>query len=741
MITVPTHTIDVNLDSNWHQYASQLVTLSNGNILVSWADSDPYDDSGAPFDDTSGWRRKAAIFSNTGERISEEFYLHDPKSPSSPLGGFPVFAGDDGGFFTIYDDGNGTRITRYDSAGNTIGTPNAVDTPEEFTSSSAAVDEYGRDIWREFFVDSVSFHVDPQTGQILVSFDVRQLDTFTSEQGWQTYNGVYREYLVAYDLLGNAVGDPRLISEDNGQFLDQIHAIISHSNGETVFLSSGFEVLETTELGLPRLVRDVDPSNLLPPDREDPFEAPTVHDFAAFSTSGQLIYLTVDAIVEEWTPSSVNVSYEGVSLFGMDQNSFEFTNRVVAIESPNPGGYTGTPDVVSLPFGQFLVVYDDYGQRWGQLINADFTQNGAIIDLSIDNAGMTSVLFSMVSAGVDANGDVVIAATYSTHDGSQYGEPQLAFYGYDFAGNDVLVMSDMDNRLDAGAGDDDVRGSNSGDVVVGGSGNDKIDAGGGDDFVYGGNGSDRIWGGAWSDKIWGGEGHDILNGGDGADTINGDSGNDVIVGGAGKDLIYGGIWNDRIWGGEDRDILNGGTGADTIYGGGGDDAIIGGAGKDRISGGDWSDKIWGGDDADVLNGDNGDDVIYGAHGDDILVGGAGKDKLFGGIWSDKLWGGADQDQLDGGAGNDRLAGGAGNDVHTGGAGADVFIFASGGGVDRVTDFTDGVDRIQIEGHNGGFSNLNIIDYNGNRVIFYDGGRIILENDAGLALTSDDFVFV
>lgn len=60
-----------------------------------------------------------------------------------------------------------------------------------------------------------------------------------------------------------------------------------------------------------------------------------------------------------------------------------------------------------------------------------------------------------------------------------------------------------------------------------------------------------------------------------------------------------------------------------------------------------------------------------------------------------LWGSAGADTLNGGAGDDRLQDGAGSDVLTGGAGADVFVFARDGALDRITDFTDGQDVIDL----------------------------------------------
>lgn len=63
------------------------------------------------------------------------------------------------------------------------------------------------------------------------------------------------------------------------------------------------------------------------------------------------------------------------------------------------------------------------------------------------------------------------------------------------------------------------------------------------------------------------------------------------------------------------------------------------------------------------------------------------------------------DTLNGGTGNDSLAGGAGNDTLTGGAGSDWFNFGPLGntisntgfycGVDTITDFVSGVDKITV----------------------------------------------
>ena len=90
-----------------------------------------------------------------------------------------------------------------------------------------------------------------------------------------------------------------------------------------------------------------------------------------------------------------------------------------------------------------------------------------------------------------------------------------------------------------------------------------------------------------------------------------------------------------------------------------------------------------------------DDQMRGWAGDDRLVGKFGNDLLIGDVGNDDLQGRVGADSLTGGGGNDTLAGGGGDDVLTGGSGGDTFIFAKGGGHDVITDFADGLDRIDL----------------------------------------------
>ncbi len=112
-------------------------------------------------------------------------------------------------------------------------------------------------------------------------------------------------------------------------------------------------------------------------------------------------------------------------------------------------------------------------------------------------------------------------------------------------------------------------------------------------------------------------------------------------------------------------------GDDQIQTNAGTDLILAGAGSDQVNSGGQNDQVYGGGEDDEINGGDGEDRLFGESGNDQLVGGLG---------------------------NDLLWGGQGEDILVGGDGADIFALVYGEGVDTITDFEVGVDRIGLVGN-------------------------------------------
>ncbi len=296
---------------------------------------------------------------------------------------------------------------------------------------------------------------------------------------------------------------------------------------------------------------------------------------------------------------------------------------------------------------------------------------------------------------------------------------------FGFADNDFLLGHDGDDRIAGGAGADQMQGNDGNDTLRGGAGNDNLQGDGGHNVLLGDSGDDDITtttseGG---DKIDGGAGFDglefysqgnanividIRDGGALRDVGNGTvianveqlsfdgfsgTGDDRIVGGAGDDEFYGGAGNDRLHGSGGSDFIRGGDGHNLLSGGGGDDVFLSssGGGGDRIVGGAGFDRA-------TLHRDDAVNYVI-----DIRDGGAGRDIGDGTVLSSiealGFFGGDGADRVWGGAGDDLLCGRGGDDVLTGGGGDDTFIFnaPTRNGTDRITDFTQGADMIDLSG--------------------------------------------
>ena len=288
------------------------------------------------------------------------------------------------------------------------------------------------------------------------------------------------------------------------------------------------------------------------------------------------------------------------------------------------------------------------------------------------------------------------------------------------AGNDVIRTGSGASTVTAGQGYNIIVGGANADTITALDGGNFVNAGNGTNTVTTGGGNDVIMTGAGADTIvtGGGNDHIILRGG--ADTVDAGAGNDrlnidysamltAVIGGiTGGNLGTGYVGHiaDQSVSGLDFQrsenfTITSGSGNDHLLTGAGGDVLRGGAGNDWLNGGAGHDLIYGETGDDSLFGDMGKDLLVDSTGNDLLSGGWGEDRLFAGTGDDTLFGGDDNDILHGGTGNDRLFGGTGKDLMTGGWGADSFMFrtaweaGSGAQADVITDFTHGVDTINL----------------------------------------------
>ncbi len=168
-------------------------------------------------------------------------------------------------------------------------------------------------------------------------------------------------------------------------------------------------------------------------------------------------------------------------------------------------------------------------------------------------------------------------------DPTEHGKSMLFVRGTN--GNDRLIVSVVNNQARASingmtqdtglptsqyvvfglAGDDDIRIN---DMSLPGY----IDAGTGNDTVRGGVGPDRIFGRSGNDTLYGREGDDVLWGGVGDDTLYSNAGIGYLFGQAGNDKLFG------------NGVLVGGAGGDEVSANGARNVLIGGLGIDLLNG-------------------------------------------------------------------------------------------------------------------------------------------------------------
>lgn len=306
---------------------------------------------------------------------------------------------------------------------------------------------------------------------------------------------------------------------------------------------------------------------------------------------------------------------------------------------------------------------------------------------------------------------------------------------------------------------DTLNGTSSADNIYGYGGSDLINAGSGNDYISGSAGADTVYGGDGNDQIFGGTENDLLYGDLGNDVIYGDAGSDTLIGGLGDDQMYGGDGNDTF-------LVDGVTGWDAFTGDAGTDSILLQTinpyaiwGEIKISFLSGIERIANlqATPVDILASGSLDLSAVEVDGIRKIVGSAGNDAITGTSLStssslndvidgkggnDTLAGGSGNDTLLGDAGDDRLIGGAGSDSLTGGSGVDTFVFGSNEGSDRIADFADGSELIDISLTSAtSIADLTITsNVDGWAEITIDSTVITVVGVTAASIDSSDFIF-
>lgn len=241
------------------------------------------------------------------------------------------------------------------------------------------------------------------------------------------------------------------------------------------------------------------------------------------------------------------------------------------------------------------------------------------------------------------------------------------------------------------------------------------------------NRDDTVIGGAGNDHISGLGGNDTLDGGRGSDVLSGGEGNDVLIV-SGNDSIH-----DAFYGGEGTDTLKV-TGPKSVTLSG---FNAGASSVERLEGNGAG--ILGTKDSDTFD----LSALTSINNVPFIDAGAGNDRITGSNFGDSLRGGKGDDIIAGLGGNDVIDGGRGNDLLTGGTGDDIFVYARRYGADTIADFIFGEDKIDLSSMRNidDVGDLKMRAEGTSVVIEFGYGQsLTIENAQVSDFSADDFIF-
>ncbi|WP_338846767.1 calcium-binding protein [Massilia sp. W12] len=324
-------------------------------------------------------------------------------------------------------------------------------------------------------------------------------------------------------------------------------------------------------------------------------------------------------------------------------NGANFANTVLNMENVRGGAFN---DIIA---GNALANMLEGGD------GDDILQGAGGADTLNGGAGIDTADFRSTSGGVNVNLELNLASNNGENVANTLLNIENVVGGI---GNDTLVGSAGDNRLDGGVGNDALQGGAGNDVLVVSIGADTLDGGAGIDQadfssmtaavavrLWKGSAAQDIGAGTLQsfvniENLAGSAYHDILAGNNGANKIEGQAGNDVLISDGGADTLDGGSGVDTVNYAGTNEALNINLGAGTalyttknvsntllnlenVVGGNGNDVIIGDAAVNKLEGGAGNDNLTGGNAGDLF-------VFNAASGQDVVVD-------FSSLQGDKIW--------------------------------------------------------------------------------------------------------
>ncbi|MBK4215823.1 hypothetical protein JJJ17_07795 [Paracoccus caeni] len=537
------------INTTWPYAGSGLAdvaTLTNGNIVVTWA---AYD-----YDYVSVFGR---IYQPDGTPIGDDdLIIHGSNISEVELlaldnGGFAVVTSED----SLFDDDQSILFTyTFDAAGNAL--------------SDQQVEPGG---WPLTFGAEIVSRSDG--GYSILYTDERY--TIGEGDGGFGFNNFIRHFTAEGEPIG---GNKYLNRSFPGDQSFPEAARLTNGNNVALWTDKASDGKIVTKGAI------LDADGGFVGDEFTLLEDVAVADVGAL-TNGKFVVLWVDE-APRTGPDQTTYLYGQV--FGEDgrAESTKFLINTTSAES------LGDPNVAALQGGGFVVVWnqwsqepDDRSKAFGQA----FSEYGVHVD--------GNFLIDQTPPSAPKGGNFSVEVT-GTHDGG-------FFVSYESTTIDERGSAIVGRVYSGLTAEEASRGgptlpTEGADLIVGRARDEQLWGLGGDDTIFGAGGRDLIWGGSGADRILGGIGNDAVRGGFDNDTIYGQGGDDRLFGEAGHDLIAGGGGKDEIFGGIGDDRLSGDDGDDRLFGEAGNDTLAGGVGNDTLTGGQDADHLTGGYGADLF---------------------------------------------------------------------------------------------------------------------------------------------